>query len=337
MQTTRRAAFYRRVLGDVRHLPGVSQAAYISFLPMTMRGGIWPVVPEGATSNEQEGPTASLRFVTPGFFDTMRIPLRQGRDISEADDDKAPHVAVVSESFVRRHWPGVDPIGRRFFFAFETRTVVGVVGDVKVRGLERTSEPQVYLSYQQVPDGWLAFFTPKDLAVRSRLTPDVLVPQVRRIIGAADPEQPISDVQPLSDVVTADTASRSVQARVLAAFAVMAFLLAGLGVHGLLTFTVSARTRELSVRIALGARPRDIVISVVKRAALLTGAGVAAGVAVGLGTGRTLQALLAGVTPADPQTIGAVVMACGVVTLLGSVLPAMRAGRTNPIEAMKAE
>ena len=173
-QTMRRAAFYRRVLGEVRQLPGVSQAAYISFLPMTMRGGIWAVVPEGATANENTGPTASLRFVTPGFFDTMRIPLRLGRDISDGDDAKAPHVAVVSESFVRRHWPGLDPIGRRFFFAFETRTVVGVVGDVRVRGLERTSEPQVYLSYQQVPDGWLVFFTPKDLVVRSRLAPDAL-------------------------------------------------------------------------------------------------------------------------------------------------------------------
>ena len=337
MQTMRRAAFYRRVLGEVRQLPGVTQASYISFLPMTMRGGIWAVVPEGATANETTGPTASLRYVTPGFFDTMQIPLRLGRDISEGDDDKAPHVAVVSESFVRRHWPGLDPIGRRFFFAFETRTVVGVVGDVRVRGLERTSEPQVYLSYQQVPDGWLAFFTPKDLVVRSRLTPEALVPEVRRIIAAADPEQPISEVQPLADIVTADTASRRVQARVLVGFALMAFLLAGIGVHGLLAFTVSARARELSVRMALGARPSDIVISVVKRALLLSAAGVAAGVVTGLSAGRTLQAILAGIEPADPQTIGAVVAACGVVTVLGSAMPAFRAGRTNPIEAMKTE
>ena len=204
-------------------------------------------------------------------------------------------------------------------------------------GWNATSEPQVYLSYQQVPDGWLVFFTPKDLVVRSRLAPEALVPEVRRIIAAADPEQPISDVQPLADVVTADTASRRVQARVLVGFALMAFLLAGIGVHGLLAFTVSARARELSVRIALGARPSDIVISVVKRALLLSAAGVAAGVVTGLSAGRTLQAVLAGIEPADPQTIAAVVAACGVVTVLGSAMPAFRAGRTNPIEAMKTE
>ena len=242
-------------------MPGVSQAAYISFLPMTMRGGIWAVVPEGAPANENAGPTASLRFVTPGFFDTMRISLRLGRDISEGDDAKAPHVAVVSESFVRRHWPGLDPIGRRFFFAFETRTVVGVVGDVRVRGLERTSEPQVYLSYQQVPDGWLVFFTPKDLVVRSRLAPDALVPEVRRIIAAADPEQPISDVQPLADIVTADTASRRVQARVLVGFALDGISARGhrcarvARVHGV---CASARTKCADCARSQTERHRDL-------------------------------------------------------------------------------
>src|SRR5262249_8082760 len=143
--TAQRVQFYRRVLSDVREMPGVRSAAYISFLPMLMRGGIWGVTLEG----QPESPTssansASLRFVTPGFFETLRIPIRLGRDVRETDTHDAPFVAVVSDSFVRRHFPGENPLGRRFKFGFHDRTIVGVVGDIRVRGLERSSEPQVY-------------------------------------------------------------------------------------------------------------------------------------------------------------------------------------------------
>ena len=162
--TGRRVDFYNRVLEESRALPGVSAAAYISFLPMAMGGGIWPVKLEGeATADRGAGSRrfASLRYVTPGFFETLEIPLRQGRDVELADTRESPYVAVVSESFARRHWPGVDPIGRRFDFGLAERTVVGVVGDIMVRGLERTSEPQVYLPAAQVDDSALIFYPPR--------------------------------------------------------------------------------------------------------------------------------------------------------------------------------
>ena len=191
-KTSVREQFYTKVLTGIRNLPGVTDAAYSSGLPMTWRGGIWPVVVNGRSQNRAEGTSASLRYVTPGFFATLGIPIKSGRDVSEADTDDRPYVAVVSESFVRRYWPDEQPIGRHFEFGLHDREVIGVVGDVRVRGLERSSEPQVYLSYKQVPDGWIIGYTPKDLAIHSSQPPERLIPEVRRIIAGADPEQPIS-------------------------------------------------------------------------------------------------------------------------------------------------
>jgi len=338
-QTARRAGFYTQVLSAVRALPGVSSAAYISFLPMVMRGGIWPVIPNGNTVDLQRSGahTASLRFVTPGFFATLGIPFHRGRDVAEADSMDAPFVAVVSESFVRRYWPDQDPLGRHFTMAFHDRMVVGVVGDIRVRGLERNSEPQVYLPYRQVPDGWLIYYPPKDLVIRSAAAAGTLLPAVRRIIRRADPEQPVSDVRTMADIVEEQTASRSAQVRVLGAFAAIAFLLAGVGIHGLLSFAVSRRTQEIGVRIALGARPGGIVRMIVRQGALLAGAGVALGIALAYAAGRAMEGLLAGVRPGDAVTFASAIGLCLLMTVLGSLLPALRAVRIDAIAAIRAE
>jgi hypothetical protein len=158
--TDRRAQFYNRVLAETRALPGVSSAAYITSLPMVWGGGIWPVSVAGEEVERTASHSVSLRFATPGFFATLRIPLLRGRDVSDSDTIDSPFAAVVSESFVKRYWPGQDPLGRHFNMAFSDRVVVGVVGDIRVRGLERPSEPQVYLPYKQVKDGWLFFYSP---------------------------------------------------------------------------------------------------------------------------------------------------------------------------------
>jgi predicted permease len=176
--TLPRGAFYRRVLDDVRVLPGVTDAAYISFLPMVLRGGIWPVSIAGRAPDRAEVRLASLRFVTPRLFSALGIPLRAGRDVRESDTGASTLVAVVSASFARQCWPGESALGRRFEFLGETRTVVGVVGDIRVSGLEYRNEPQVYLPYQQVPDRVLVWFAPKDLVVRAATDPATLVPAI---------------------------------------------------------------------------------------------------------------------------------------------------------------
>lgn len=336
-KTDKREQFYKRVLSEVRSLPGVSSAAYISGLPMVMTGGIWGATPEGEPPQFPEKRMVSMRYVTPGFFETLGIPLRLGRDVALTDTASSPFVAVVSESFATKYLPGGSPIGRRFRCVFEMRTIVGVVGEVRVRGLERPSEPQVYLSSAQSADGRTSGYAPKNLVLRSSVGVGTLLPSLRQIISKADPQLPISDVRPLTDIVDAETAPRSVQVRVLAGFAAIAFLLAGIGIHGLLAFAVSHRTREIGVRIALGARRRDILEMVLRRGAVLALAGIAAGVAVAWIAGRLMEALLAGVSAHDAATFAAAIVLALVMTLLGSVVPAMRALRVNPIEAIRAE
>ncbi len=325
------------MLSDVRALPGVASASYISALPMVMRGGIWSVTLEGQPEEPATSPTASLRFVTPGFFQTLGIPIRLGRDVAETDTQKAPFVAVVSDSFVRRHWPGENPLGRRFKFGFHDRAVVGVVGDIKVRGLERSSEPQVYLSYQQADDGEIIGYVPKDLVVRTSEPPNRMVPAIREIVSRADPEIPVSDVRPLADIVRGGDGAAAGPGLGAGRLRRGRVLLAGIGIHGLLAFTVSQRLREIGVRVAMGAQPSDILKMVLRQGVILTGIGVALGVAVAYAAGRAMQALLAGVSPADGATFAAAVCLSAAMALLGSLLPALRAVRVNPMSVIRAE
>ena len=335
--TQRRSRFYESVLSEVRAIPGVSDAAYISFLPMVMRGGIWPVGKAGEPTGGNADAAASLRYVTPGFFATLGIPLRLGRDVADSDTRESPYVAVVSESFARKYWPGANPIGQRFRFAQDDRTVVGVVGDVKVRGLEQESEPQVYVPSRQVKDGDIIWYVPKDLVVRSSVAPAALLPTLRSIIAKADPQLPVSDVQTLSAVVESDTGPRRVQARVVVVFAVIAFVLSGIGIHGLLAFTVSQRTREIGVRIALGAPSGEILRMVLRRGVGLAGGGVVLGAGLAYVAGRSMQALLFGISPADAATFAAAVTLSLAMAALGSLWPALRAVRVDPVEAIRAE
>jgi hypothetical protein len=314
----------------------VSQAAFITGLPMVMRGGIWAVELQGRPQEPGVADHSSLRFVTPGLFEALGIPLR-GRDVSPSDTGKALSVAVVSESFARHFWPGEDVMGRRFRIGLQERTVVGVAGDVRVRGLEWPSEPQVYLPYQQVEDGSIIGYVPKVLVIRSSVDASALLPAVRRIVARVDPQQPISDVRLLADVVSGETAPRSVQVRVLAGFALAAMLLAGIGIHGLLAFTVSHRQQEFGVRMALGARPADILRLVFRQALALAAAGALAGIAFAYGTGRALQALLAGVSPADPAVFLTALAVVTLMTAAGSLWPAVRAARVDPLTVMRVE
>ncbi len=336
--TLRRAGFYRKVLEEVRSIPGVASAAYITGLPMDMGGGTWQVTIPGEPQRRADAKAASSRYATPGYFASLGIPVLRGRDVSEADTADRLPVAVVSESFGARFMPGRDPLGHPFTFGpAGTRTVVGIVRDVRVRGPERASEPQVYLPYQQVEDGQSVFYHPRDLVIRSPLPADVLVPQVRAIVHRVDPQQPISNVRMLSDVVAAQTATRAVQVRVLSAFAAVALLLAAVGIHGLLSFAVSARRREIAVRMALGAGRGEIVRMVMWRAVLLAAGGVIPGIVLAAAAGGAMRGLLVGVRPDDFATFAAAVLLCGAMTLVGSLLPTLRAVRVDPASSLRAE
>jgi putative ABC transport system permease protein len=337
-----REAFYARVLQEVRAMPGVTAAGFVSFLPMSsFRGGIWPVTvagdAEAGSDVRSSKNSAAIRYVTAGYFRAMGITVASGRDIADADTRDRQFVAVVSESFASRYWPNQDPIGRHFTFAFADREVVGVVRDVRFRGLERNSEPQVYLSSQQVADNAIAFYAPRSLAVRTSGEPAALAATVRDVVRRADPSLPITQTQTLVDLVALETVTRSVQVRVLAAFAVIAFVLAAVGIHGLLSFTVSQRTQEIGVRMALGAQSSDIFSMVTRHAALLAVAGVVPGIALAYAAGRGMQAVLAGVGAGDVTAFASAVGLSALMTLAGSIAPTLRALRVDPIAALRSD
>jgi predicted permease len=333
----RRGEFYDRVLHQVRALPGIQGASFISGLPMVTTGFITGVEIPGRELRSARSDTASHRWITPHYFRTMGIPLQRGRDVEESDTSDRPWVAVVSQSFVERYWPGQDPIGKTFGHRGRPRTVVGVVGDVRVRGLERTSEPQIYLPARQTPDGFPAAFDPKVLVVRHSGPTDVLVSAVREIVRAADPAQPISDVRPMDDVLAADTASRRAQLHVLAVLAAVAVLLSGVGIYGLLAYTVSQRSREIGVRLALGAKPSAVGRMIFADGMRLAIFGVVPGVLGAYAAARGISALLFGIAPSDPMTFAAGAGAALLVAFAGSLVPALRAVRVNLMTVLRAE
>jgi predicted permease len=336
-KTVLRTEFYQHVLSGVRQLPGVKNAAYISFLPMAMRGGIWPVNVNGDVAQRSDLHTASARFITPGFFASMGIPLLMGRDVSESDTLDNPFATIVSASFVKRYWPNEDPLGKHFKFVLHDRVIVGVVGDIRVRGFEQSSEPQVYMAYKQLPDNEVIWYAPKDLVIQSTAAPATLLPAIQRIVREADPEQPVSNVQTMAEIAADDTAARSLLVKVLGIFALVAFLLAGVGIHGLLSFAVSQRTQEIGVRMALGAQPGHIMRMVLGRSAVLAGIGIVAGLCLAYEAGRAMESLLAGVKPDDLPTFVIAVVLCVVMALLGSLAPTLRAVKVDPIAAIRME
>jgi predicted permease len=333
----RRTEFYQRVLQQVRALPGVSSASYTSGLPMVLTGGIARVVLPGEEVRPDGNYSVSRRYITPQYFAALGIPLLSGRDLEETDTGERAAVAVVSESFARRYWPDEAAVGNRFLYQDSTYTVVGVVGDVRVRGLERTSEPQMYLPASRMPTGPLTAYDPKDLVIRSSAPPLTLLPAVRRIVRSVDPDQPISDVITLSELLAHQTETRRAQVNVLGALAVVAMLLTGLGINGLLAYTVAQRRREIGVRLALGAEPRRIARGVVWDGVRLVLIGIVPGLLVAYWAARFINALLFGIPPADATTIAATIGLCLGTALLGALIPAMRAVRVSPLTVMQAE
>jgi putative ABC transport system permease protein len=333
----RRGQFYDRVLTSVRALPGVQSAAFTSGLPMIVWGLITGVEVPGQPVENRRAGGVSHRWITPQYFKTMGIPLRRGRDVEDADTADRAWVAVVSASFAQRYWPGQDPIGKTFRHRDRTRTVVGVVGDVKVRGLERTSEPQLYAPALQTTEEFGPAFDPKDLVIRHSGQSEPLAAAVRQIVHAADPEQPISDIRTMEEVLAGDTATRRAQIQVLGVFAVVAVLLSGVGIYGLLAYTVSQRSQEIGVRLALGAEPSRVGRMIFADGMRLALFGIVPGVLAGYAAARGMRALLFGVAPNDPATFALSVGASFLMTLIGALVPAIRAVRVSPLSILKSE
>lgn len=332
-----RVQFYDRVLTRVRALPGVQSAAFTSGLPMVTTGLITAVAIPGREVAPRRREGVSHRWITSQYFRTMGISLQRGRDVEDSDRSDAGWVAVVSASFAERYWPGQDPIGKTFRHLDDTRTVVGVVGDIKVRGLERSSEPQMYLPAAQAPDSMPGAFDPKDLVIRHSGQQRALASAVRQIVHEVDAEQPISNVRAMDKVIAGETASRRGQLQVLGVFAVVAILLSAVGIYGLLAYTVSQRSQEIGVRLALGADPARVGRMILADGMRLALFGIAPGVLGGYAAARGMSALLFGVAPSDPATFASAVGVTLLTVFAGTLVPAWRAVRLTPMSVLRAE
>ena len=339
-----RSDFYRRVLERVRALPGVAAAGYASFPPLTIRGGKAYVRVEGQPAPRPEDTQKQIvsdRVVTPGYLETLGVPLLRGRPLDARDDANAPLVALINDAMAQQLYPGVDPVGRRFRFGPEGAeapwiTIVGIVGNMRQMGLDVPAEAELYLPTDQIRVP-LAFFWPRHLVVRTQGDPAALASAVRRAVWDIDASQPVSSVRTMSDVLDADLASRDTQLTLLGVFALLATVLSAVGLYGVLAYTVTQRTAEIALRMALGAQVTNVVRAVVRSALGLVAVGVALGLIGALAGTRVLASFLYGITATDPLTLASVVAVLVLVALTAGYVPARRAARVDPAAALRGE
>jgi putative ABC transport system permease protein len=340
-----RDAFYQRVLERVRALPGVQSAGYTNFAPLVIKGGRSVTFVEGRPRPDQEGlfrTVAQNRGVSPGYLETIGVPLVSGRSIDARDTRGAPPVAVINEAMVRLHWPDEDPIGKRFSFGLggiETLfTVVGVVGDMRQDGLDAPAYPEVYASIDQVgDDGEFSMMWPQQLVVRTGGDPLALGPPVRQVVWDIDADQPVASVRALSEVLDVELAGRSTQLTLIGVFAVLALVLAAVGLYGTLSYTVSQSTNEIGLRMALGAMESTVVGSLVRSAITAALLGIGIGLIVAYALTRTIESFLYEVSPTDPATVAGVVAVLLAVAALAAFIPARRAASVDPALTLRAE
>jgi predicted permease len=315
-------------------LPGVEGAAYVSTLPFASIGNTTGYEIEGRVS--QPGQDSLYRVGTVDYLKTLGVQLVDGRLPDERDGRDTPPIAVINETMARLHWPNESAIGRRVRYGGERapwRTIIGVVRDVRERGYELDMKPGAYVLYSQVLTSW----TPESLVIRTAGDPTALAPAVRRVIAAVDPEQPVSAVRPMDEILALNVRDRTGQTVLLAAFAGLALLLASIGLFGVLSYAVTQRTREIGVRLALGATSSRVARLVIGRGLVLTGIGLTIGVALAWAASRALSALLFGVGATDPATFAAVAALLVGVALAACSAPALRAARVDPIRVLRQE
>ena len=333
-----RTRLFDEVLARVRAIPGALRVGLTSDLPFTTRGNTMSVALENRPSTDL-GQDALFRLVSADYLETIGARLVAGRLLDERDRPESTPVVIVNESFARHYWPGEDALGRRLDTgtggpADLWLTVVGVVADIRERGLDLVSKPAVYVPYTQAP---ISFFVPSEIAVRTKGDPRALAPLVQAAVWAVDPEQPVVDVRTMSDIALGEVAGRLRVLRLLSAFGAIALILATFGVYAVLTQLVSERRREIGVRMALGATPAAILRSVLGHSALLTLVGVSVGLLGAAMASRVLRTLLYDVSPLDSSVFAAVTLLFGLATAVASYIPARRAAQVDPATLLRSE
>jgi predicted permease len=335
-----RSAFYQNVLAKVQAIPGVTAAGYTTFLPLTNRGGTSGFVIEGAPPLPPgQLNDANHRVVSRDYFRALGTPLLAGRYFHDLDGPDATPVAIVNESMAKQFWPGQDPLGRRFRMDDERQpwvTIVGVSASARQMGLDVAGRAEMYFPATQA-FGAEGFYTPRDLAVKVAGNPLDFAAAVRQAVWSVDPDQAIADVQPLDWLVAKELTAQKEQLWLLGSFAGIALLLAAIGLYGLLSYLVVQRTRDLGLRMALGARRTQVLGSVMRQGLELVAIGLAVGTVGAAILTRVTESLLFGVKPGDLSTYAAVALVLAISGALACYVPAMRATRIDPAAALRSE
>ena len=328
--------FVREVVRRVRAIPGVDLASMTTDLPVTHLSQRVPINIEDRPDESRKGLFSEITGVTPEYFKVLQASLVRGRYFAEDDEPGKQPVVIVDETTAHTFWPDRDPIGRRVSFRDifgpatpPWSTVVGVIKDIRNDGLDQSGTPHIYASiYQFGANGF-------SVTVRTSLSATSLEPLLRREIQAVDPNLPVSNVRTMNEIISGSLASRRFSAELVGVFAVVALLLAAVGIYGLLAYMVGQQSRDIGVRMALGAMPSTIAKMIVSRGVGLTGAGVGIGLVLSAMIAPLLATLLYGVRPLDPEVFLAVPLILMVVAFLASYIPARRAARVNPVVALR--
>jgi predicted permease len=326
--------FYRQLRERLAALPGVKEAALASWFPLGFEGGGGTGVSvEGYQPSPGEDMGVSYSVVTPRYFAAMGIPLLDGREFTEQDDDQAAGVVMINETMARRFWPGSNPLGRKLrIFGNWPVTVVGIVKNGKYRSLNEPPKPFLYVCYQQgVRDLNLG------VVLRTMGNPLALAPAIRREVQALDPGVEVWAQLTVNDYIQAAFLAHRIAATLLVILGAVAGVLAAMGIYGVMAYNVSQRTHEIGVRMALGARMRDVIELILRQGMSLAGLGIAIGLAGSLALTPLLSSFLYGVSPFDPATLLGVSLLLGAVALAASYLPARRAARVDPMVALRIE
>ena len=330
----RQVAFYDDLLRELRALPGVRSAGAAVTLPIGGDDFSTTFAVEGRpVPAPSEEPSAGYQIVTPGYFGTMGMRIRAGRDFSESDTRDSPRVVIVNETLARQHWPGADPVGRRLRVGRGASSpwmiVVGVVSDIRHLGPAREPRPELYEVHTQSPFSFMAF------VVRTEGDPYGSVSSIRAAVSRLEPAQPVAGIRTMDEHLERSLSRPRFMSTLTAAFAALALTLAVIGLYGVIAYSVTQRTREIAIRAALGATPFDVLRMVIAKALGLAAAGVVAGVAAAAALARLLTGLLHGVTATDPATYVAVAALLMGVAILSGALPAIRAMRIDGARALK--
>ena len=330
----KRANFYKQVIERVKVLPGVVSVGYTTSVPLVWRGGTNGFEIEG--KQPQPGMDANHRQISPDYFRTMSIPMRAGRTFNEFDGPDNQLVAIINETMAKQFWPGENPLNAHFKFGEGQPwlTVVGIVGDVKQMGLDVPVKAEMYFPYQQDDQGWCA---PRNLAVRTTGDPKALAAAVTQAVWSVDKDQSVSNIRTMQEILDQEVSPRSTQMWLMTSFAILALLLASIGIYGVLSFAVAQRIPEIGVRMALGATQGNVLRMIVGQGMLLAAGGVGIGLVAAFLLTRLMSGLLYGVSATDPMTFGVVVAVLASVSLLACFIPARRATKVDPMVALRYE